>query len=67
MTEFERIKSMNVVDLAIYINKLQCQAIDDFENGYFPKGIFDNVSMLESEAKENKKLSDKVKELMPEI
>ena len=52
MTEFERIKAMDVIDFALYINKLQLQAIDDYENGFFPKGAFDNVAMLESEAKE---------------
>lgn len=50
MTNFERIKAMSVVDLAIYINKIQKKAIDDYENGLFPKGIFANARMLESEA-----------------
>ena len=52
MTEFERIKAMDVLELATYINKLQFQAIDNYENGYFPNGIFDNISMLEREVKE---------------
>ena len=37
MTEFERIKAMDVCDLAIYINKSQNQAIDDYEKGFFQK------------------------------
>lgn len=53
MTEFERIKNMNEVDFAIYINKLQTKAIDDYEKGFFPKGIFDNLNMLKSEILES--------------
>lgn len=49
MTEFERIKEMDVVELAIYINKLQNQAIDDYEKGYFPKSIVENMTMLKNE------------------
>ncbi len=52
MTEFERIKAMDKTELAIYINKIQTQAIDDYENGFFPKGIVDNIAMLNSEVKE---------------
>lgn len=54
MTEFERIKAMNVIDLAIYINKLQNKAIEDYEEGFWPKNIFDNVIMLKCEVEENK-------------
>lgn len=52
MTNFEKIKAMNIVDLALYINKLQLKAIEDYENGFFPKGAFDNIAMLKSEASE---------------
>ena len=54
MTEFERVKAMNVIEMAEYIKDLQCKAIDDYEEGYFPNGIFENVAMLESEAKEKR-------------
>lgn len=50
MTEFERIKAMDVVELAIYLSDLQRKAINDFENGFYPKGIFDTVEELEAEA-----------------
>ena len=50
MTEFERIKKMSVVELAIYITKLQNTTIEDYERGFFPNGIFDNVAMLEKES-----------------
>lgn len=50
MTEFERIKKMSVVELAIYITKLQNRTIEDYERGFFPNGIFDNVAMLEKES-----------------
>ena len=49
MTEFERIKAMDRVELALYINKLQKEAIDDYENGFFPKGAFEIIAMLEGE------------------
>lgn len=49
--EFERIKAMDVTDLAIYINKLQVQAVRDYENGFFPKGIIENMTMLNGEVK----------------
>lgn len=52
MTNFERIKAMSVIDLAMYINKLQKQAVDDYENGFFYKGVFDNVAWLESEVQD---------------
>ena len=55
MTNFERIKAMSVVDLAIAINKLQKQAVDDYEEGFFYKGVFDNVTWLESEVREDGK------------
>ena len=54
MTEFDRIKNMDVVELAIYINKLQVKAIDDFEKGFSPKGIIDNMEMLNSDTEELK-------------
>lgn len=53
MTEFERIKNMSEVDLAIYINKLQIKAIEDYENGLNPKGIVDNMTMLKSETEKD--------------
>ena len=55
MTLFEYIKQMDVIDMAIYINKLQLRAVEDYENGFFPKGYFDNITMLESEYKEVRK------------
>lgn len=60
MTEFERIKKMDVVDLAIYISKLQLQAINDYEKGYFPKSIFDNVAMLEGAAVKKLSIEEQV-------
>ena len=53
MTEFERIKAMDIVEFALYLNKMQNNAIDDYESGYFPKGAFENVAMLSKEVKEN--------------
>ena len=53
MTEFERIEAMDVVEFALYLNKMQNKAIDDYENGYFPKGAFENVAMLNKEVPEN--------------
>lgn len=58
MTEFERIKAMNVVEFAVYLNKMQLKAIDDYENRFFPKGVFENVAMLEREVTET--LEDKM-------
>ena len=52
MTEFERIKAMDAVALAIYIKDLQLQAIKDYRNGFFPNGIFDNLAMLNGDAKQ---------------
>lgn len=57
MTEFERIKAMDVLELAEYINKLQYQAVDNYENGFFPNGIFDNIAMLEREVEPSQKPS----------
>ena len=58
MTEFERIKAMDVVEFALYLNKMQNKAIEDYQNGYFPKGAFANVGMLKKEVTEN--LDDKI-------
>lgn len=67
MTEFERIKNMDVVDFAMYINALQLQAIDDYEKGFFPKGIFDNVAMLEAEVLKKPSLEEKVQAAQSKI
>lgn len=58
MTEFERIKAMDVVEFALYLNKMQNKAIEDYQNGYFPKGAFANVGMLKREVTES--LDDKI-------
>lgn len=50
MTEFERIKAMDITDLAIFINKLQEKAIEDYETLIAPKSIVENIAMLKNEA-----------------
>ena len=50
MTEFDRIKAMDVVELATYFCRLQNKAIEDYKNGLSPNGIFDNIRTLKSEA-----------------
>lgn len=49
MTNFERIKAMDVIDLAIMINSWQTQAVFDFEKGFYPSSVFECVKWLGSE------------------
>lgn len=52
MTNFERIKAMNVVDLAIWLNALQTKTVFDFENGLYPSSVYATANWLESEVQD---------------
>lgn len=43
---FHRIKEMDVADLAVYLVRLQTNAIDRYQNGFYPPGIFETIDML---------------------
>lgn len=55
MTNFERIKEMDDVDLAFFIQEIANDTIRDFRNGFFSKwamDILDTLRWLQSEVKE---------------
>lgn len=59
MTEFERIKNMSEMNLALYLSKLQFKAVDDYRNsGVYPNGI--SVEMLKAECDSDSE--DKIKD-----
>lgn len=54
MTNYDKIRNMESIDLAIYLVKMREKAIDDYEeNGRYPDGIVDTLHMLNEEITEN--------------
>lgn len=54
MTNYDKIRNMEPIDLAIYLVKMREKAIDDYEeNGRYPDGIVDTLHMLNEEITEN--------------
>ena len=56
MSIYEFIQSKDITDLAIFLSLLQSKAIDDYNDGISPMGIFETVKWLESEVKTMDKL-----------
>ena len=54
MTNYDKIRNMQPIDLAIYLTKMREKAIDDYEaNGRYPDGIVETLHMLNEEITEN--------------
>lgn len=54
MTNYDKIRNMKPIDLAIYLVKMREKAIDDYEeNGRYPDGIVETLHMLNEEITEN--------------
>ena len=55
MTNFERIKNMDEVELAFFISEISNDTIRDYRNGFFSKwaiSTFEAIAWLRSEVKE---------------
>ena len=54
MTNYDKIRNMEPIDLAIYLVKMREKAIDDYdENGRYSDGIVETLHMLNEEITEN--------------
>ena len=54
MTNYDKIRNMKPIDLAIYLVEMREKAIDDYEeNGRYPDGIVETLHMLNEEITEN--------------
>ena len=54
MTNYDKIRNMKPIDLAIYLVEMKEKAIDDYEeNGRYPDGIVETLHMLNEEITEN--------------
>jgi len=54
MTNYDKIRNMKPIDLAIYLVEMKKKAIDDYEeNGIYPDGIVETLHMLNEEITEN--------------
>ena len=54
MTNYDKIRNMKPIDLAIYLVEMKEKAIDDYEeNGRYPDGIVETLQMLNEEITEN--------------
>ena len=54
MTNYDKIRNMQPIDLAIYLTKMREKAIDDYEaNRRYPDGIVETLHMLNEEITEN--------------
>ena len=54
MTNYDKIRNMEPIDLAIYLVKMREKAIDDYEeNGTYSDGIVETLHMLNEEITEN--------------
>ena len=54
MTNYDKIRNMKPIDLAIYLVEMKEKAIDDYEeNGRYPDGIVETLHMLNKEITEN--------------
>lgn len=54
MTNYDKIRNMKPIDLAIYLVEMREKAIDDYEeNGRYPDGIEETLHMLNEEITEN--------------
>lgn len=54
MTNYDKIRNMKPIDLAIYLVEMKEKAIDDYEeNGRYPDGIVETLHMLNEEITES--------------
>lgn len=54
MTNYDKIRNMKPIDLAIYLVEMKEKAIDDYEeNGRYPDGIVETLHMLNEKITEN--------------
>ena len=54
MTNYDKIRNMKPIDLAIYLVEMKEKAIDDYEeNGRYPDSIVETLHMLNEEITEN--------------
>lgn len=59
MTNYDKIRNMKPIDLAIYLVEMKEKAIDDYEeNGRYPDGIVETLHML------NEEINDKTADLL---
>ena len=56
MTNYDKIRNMQPIDLAIYLTKMREKAIDDYEEQKrYPMGIAETLHMLNEEVIEKKR------------
>lgn len=61
MTNYDKIRNMKPIDLAIYLTKMREKAIDDYEtNGRYPDGIVETLHMLNEEITENNEETERL-------
>lgn len=59
MTNYDKIRNMQPIDLAIYLTKMREKAIDDYEEKRrYPDGIVETLHMLNEEITENEEERD---------
>ena len=61
MTNYDKIRNMQPIDLAIYLTKMREKAIDDYEEQKrYPDGIVETLHMLNEEITENNEEMEKI-------